>query len=96
MNNIIIGNGIDIQFGGFEYTNKSIIERALVYLKKGDFSTDVYTKKIETWIFILHSVIPDFINGHYDQLAVLKDEKKRVRYFQEYLLDECLYFGYRF
>ena len=35
MNNIIIGNGIDIQFGGFEYTNKSIIERALLYLKTG-------------------------------------------------------------
>ena len=35
MNNIIIGNGIDIQFCGFEYTNKSIIERALLYLKTG-------------------------------------------------------------
>ncbi len=82
MNNIIIGNGIDIQFGGFEYTNKSIIERALLYLKTGDFSTDVYTKEIEIWIFTLPSVIPDIINGHYDQLAVLNDEKEELDTFK--------------
>jgi hypothetical protein len=82
MNNIIIGNGIDIQFGGFEYTNKSIIERALLYLKTNDFSTDVYTKEIEIWIYTLHSVIPDFINGHYDQLAVLNDEKEELDTFK--------------
>jgi len=82
MNNIIIGNGIDIQFGGFDYTNKSIIDRALLYLKKGDFSIDVYTKEIETWIYILHSAIPDFINGDYDQLAVLNDEKEELDSFK--------------
>lgn len=82
MNNIIIGNGIDIQFGGFEYTNKSIIERALLYLKTGDFSIDVYTKEIEIWIYTLHSAIPDFINGHYDQLAVLNDEKEELDTFK--------------
>jgi len=82
MNNIIIGNGIDIQFGGFEYTNKSIIERALLYLKTDDFSAEVYTKEIETWIYILHSVVPDFLNGHYDQLAVLNDEKEELDSFK--------------
>ncbi|WP_158850963.1 hypothetical protein [Algibacter sp. L1A34] len=82
MNNIIIGNGIDIQFGGFEYTNKSIIERALLYLKTGDYSSEVYTKEIETWIYILYSVVPDFLNGDYDQLAVMKDEKEELDSFK--------------
>ena len=66
MNNIIIGNGINIQFGGYQYTNKSIIDRALLYLKTDDFSTDVYTKEIETWIYTLYSAIPDFLSGSYD------------------------------
>ena len=83
MNNIIIGNGIDIQFGGFEYTNKSIIERALLYLKTGDYSSEVYTKEIETWIYILYSVVPDFLNGDYDQLAVMKDEKEELNSFKQ-------------
>lgn len=83
MNNLIIGNGIDIQFGGFEYTNKSIIDRALLYLKTDNFSIDVYTKEIETWIYILHSAIPDFINGHYDQFAVLNDEKEELDSFKK-------------
>lgn len=82
MDNIIIGNGIDIQFGGYEYTNKSIIERALLYLKKNDFSTEVYTKEIEIWIHILHSSIPDFLDGHYDQIAVLNDEKEELESFK--------------
>lgn len=82
MNNIIIGNGIDIQFGGLEYTNKSIIERALKYLKTGDFSTEVYTKEIETWIYLLHSAVPDFLNGQYDQLAVFNDEKEELDSFK--------------
>lgn len=82
MNSIIIGNGIDIQFGGFEYANRSIIERALLYLKTGDFSSEVYTKEIETWIYILHSEVPNFLNGHYDQLAVLNDEKEELESFK--------------
>jgi len=82
MNNIIIGNGIDVQFGGYEYTNKSIIERALLNLKNNDFSIEVYPKKIETWINILYSVVPDFLNGKYDKLAVLKDEKEELESFK--------------
>jgi hypothetical protein len=84
MKNIIVGNGIDIQFGGYEYTNKSIIKRALSYLDKGDFSSDVYTIEIKTWLHILHSVIPDFLVGAYDQLAVLSDEKEELVSFKKY------------
>ena len=40
MNNIIIGNGINIQYGGIEYTNESIINRALSNLKTNKFSKE--------------------------------------------------------
>lgn len=83
MKNIIIGNGIDIQFGGLEYTNKSIIKRALLYLKTNDFSVEVYTKDIETWIYMLYSAVPDFVNGKYDKLAVMNDEKEELETFKK-------------
>jgi len=82
MKNIIIGNGINIQFGGYEYTNKSIIERALFYLERGDFCLEVYTQEIKTWIYILHGAIPDFFDGVYDQLAVLNYEKEELTSFK--------------
>lgn len=82
MDNIIIGNGIDIQFGGYEYTNKSIIERAISYLDNGDFSNEVYTIEIKTWLYILHGAIPEFLNGSYDQLAVMNDEKEELESFK--------------
>ena len=82
MNNIILGNGIDIQFGGLDYTNKNIIERALLYLKTNNFSPDVYTKEIEIWIYTLHSVIPNFLAGNYDKLALFNDEKEELNSFK--------------
>ncbi len=79
MKNIIIGNGINIQFGGIEYTNKSIIERAIKNLETNNFSNKVYTKEIEIWIKILYSTLPDFLKGKYDYFAVLKDEKEELQ-----------------
>lgn len=83
MKSIIIGNGINIQFGGIDYTNKSIVERALLKLKTGDFSKEVYTKKIEGWINILFQAFPYFLRGDYDNLAVLKDEKEELANFKK-------------
>ncbi|WP_299157051.1 hypothetical protein [uncultured Christiangramia sp.] len=82
MKNIIIGNGIDIQFGGADYTNKNIIERALLNLKNKNFSEEVYTKEIETWIYTLHSIIPEILNNEYDQLAVFDYEKSELESFK--------------
>jgi len=83
MNNIIIGNGVNIQFGGWDYTNKSIVERALFKLKTGDYSKDVYTEEIEIWIKMLFQAFPNFLKGYYDKLAVLKDEKEELLNFKK-------------
>ena len=53
MKNVIIGNGVNIQFAGSEYTNESIIKRAITKLETGDYSSEVYTNEIENWIKIL-------------------------------------------
>ncbi len=78
MRNIIIGNGVNIQFGGWEYTNRRIVERALLKLKTRDYSKEVYTEEIEVWMKMLFQVFPKFLKGNYDKLAVLKDEKEEL------------------
>lgn len=83
MSNIIIGNGINIQFGGIDYTNKQIINRALLKLKLNKYNPDVYTKEVGQWIKMLYDAVPHFIQGHYDKLAVLEDEKKELYNFKQ-------------
>lgn len=83
MKNIIIGNGVNIQFGGLDYTNKSIVERALFKLRTGDFSKEVYTKEIDVWIKMLFQAFPNFLKGDYDRLAVMKDEKEELVNFKK-------------
>lgn len=83
MNNLIIGNGVNIQFGGLDYTNKSIIERALFKLKTGDYSKEVYTTEIDVWIKLLFQAFPSFLNGDYDKLTLNSDEKEELSNFKK-------------
>ena len=79
MKNIIIGNGVNIQFDGWDYTNKSIIKRALTILESGVYSKDVYTEEIEVWLKLLYREFPNFLKGDYDKLAVFENEKKEIK-----------------
>ena len=88
MRNIVIGNGVDIQFGGLDYTNKSIIERALTNLKNETFSHEVYTIEIQKWIYLLHENLSHFLKGDYDNLAVMKDEKEELETFKSYYTEK--------
>jgi hypothetical protein len=82
MKNIILGNGINIQFGGLDYTNKHIINRALLKLKLKKYNQDVYTDEIRIWIKMLYQTFPNFIKGNYDNLAVIEDEKVELSNFK--------------
>lgn len=83
MKSIILGNGINIQFGGLDYTNKKIINRALLKLKLKKYNQDVYTDEVRLWIKMLYQAFPDFIRGHYDNFAVLTDEKAELVNFKK-------------
>jgi len=83
MKNIILGNGINIQFGGLDYTNRSIIERALSKLDLKDFNPDVYTKDVGDWINSLYQILPEILHGNYDLYAVLSDEKEELEKFKD-------------
>ena len=79
MKSIIIGNGVNIQFDGSDYTNKSIIQRALTILDSGLYSKDVYTEEIEVWLKLLYQEFPNFLKGDYDKLAVFENEKEEIK-----------------
>lgn len=82
MKNIILGNGINIQFGGLDYTNRSIVDRALSKLDLKDYHPDVYTNDIGDWINTLYRILPDILYGNYDLYAVLGDEKEELEKFK--------------
>ncbi len=83
MKHIVFGNGINIQFGGFDYTNKNIIDRALLKLKINDFHPDVYASVVGDWINKLYQILPDILSGHYDYYAVLSDEREGLEKFKK-------------
>lgn len=83
MNSIILGNGINIQYGGLDYTNKSIVKRAFQKLNIGDFSKKVYPIEVKFWLEYLHKSIPEFLNGKFDKLAVVNNEKEELYNFKK-------------
>ena len=44
MKNIIVGNGINIQYGGDDYKNSNNIKRAIDTLKSGNFPSEILMK----------------------------------------------------
>lgn len=83
MKSIIIGNGINIQFGGAENTNKSIIDRALATIRNNRFDNRVYGKEIGDWLLLLHQNLNGFLCGEYDQFAVLGTIEEELMDFKK-------------
>ena len=83
MKNILIGNGLNIQFSGSEYLNKSIFERALNMLKSNDFPSDLYPKEIGQWLILLFAEVVNTINGKYDKFASSSFEKRALQNFKK-------------
>ena len=83
MKNLLIGNGINIQFGGNEYCNTSIINRAINNLKVSNFNPELYPFQIGNWLILLHKVYSKLLNGLYDKHAFTSDEKISLKSFKE-------------
>ncbi len=82
MKSIILGNGINIQFGGLDYSNRSIINRALLKVESKDFHSDVYPSDVRDWLNALYQILPEILYGNYDLYAVLGDEKEELVKFK--------------
>lgn len=81
--NILVGNGVTIQFGGKEYTNDRIIRRAINNINTKNFPGEIYPREIKDWVLYLHSMVPNVINGQYDNYTNTSDMKKSLISFKE-------------
>ncbi len=78
MNNLLVGNGINIQFGGTDYINKNIIRRAIENVKRGRFPKEIYPEEVVDYLQILYETFPDVIGGKYDEYALANNEKQAL------------------
>jgi len=78
MKTLLFGNGINIQFGGSDNFNKSIILRAIQNTRKSDFPKHVIVDEPELIITLLGYLfleLSSILSHEYDKLAFTTDEK---------------------
>lgn len=83
MKNILIGNGINIQFSNNEYCNNNIIRRALSNLYNNNYNPRLYPHEIGDWLFQLHSIYSNLLNGSYDKHAFTSYEQNSLNSFKK-------------
>lgn len=69
---VILGNGFDIQFGGQEYTNKAIIERAIENTKTAKLEEKGYNIDCAETLNLLWIFSKNIVNGEADSLKDIK------------------------
>lgn len=82
MKNLIVGNGINIQFGGSDNTNKSIILRAIKSCKESDFPKHIIVDTPDfmlTMIGYLFLEVQALLKDGYEKYAISTDEKEGLK-----------------
>ncbi len=95
MKNVLIGNGVIIQFGGKQYLNSAIIQRALDNVSTSDFPSHLYPKECAEFVVALQIEHRKVLNGEYDEYVFtsydrlsLEDFKKRYEKNISYSITE--------
>ena len=69
MKNLLAGNGVTIQFGGTDYLNASIINRAIANIKSGNFPSHLYPAECAAMLFAMQKELSKVVSGEYDTAA---------------------------
>lgn len=83
--NLVIGNGINIQHGGFDFSNTAIILRTLKCFKDPNFPKHILTDdpiEAKCYIGYLFLEIPRILSGDYDALANCSAERSSLYEFK--------------
>lgn len=86
MKNILIGNGVNIQFDNKNYTTQQIVLRILKNCDRDDFPKHIIVNEsylLKNYIGLLFLEIPNIINGSYDQYTNCVAEIKSLASFKE-------------
>ncbi len=79
MKNLLVGNGINIQFGGYENTNESIIVRGIKSLEKEDFPKHIILENTEDLVRLIGYLFIEFkdmLNDDYNLFALSNEEQR--------------------
>ena len=82
LKNLIVGNGINIQFGGLDNINKSIILRAVKFCKEPNFPKHIIVDDpnlMLTMIGYLFLEVQTLLKDGYEKYAISSDEKEGLK-----------------
>lgn len=81
MKTLLFGNGINIQFGGKENSNKEILIRAVKKCREKDFPKDIIIDDPELLVGllgILFREVSEILNNEYERYAISTDERTHL------------------
>jgi hypothetical protein len=78
MKSILIGNGINIQYGGKAYLNENIIRRAINNILAGKFPSVDYPQEVMRWVYELNGIFQAVLRGEFDNYAYASFEKESL------------------
>lgn len=91
LKNLLVGNGINIQFDNENYTTKSIVSRVLRNCDRDDFPTHIivdYPYLMKNYIGRLFLEARKALQGEYDRFVNCKAEEKSLNSFKEQYKDK--------
>lgn len=87
MSSLLIGNGINIQYGGLSCSNKAIIKRVITSVNDSSFPMEAITLTDSLqplWLIgTLYRQIPNVLKGKFDELAIASFEKAALASFRD-------------
>ena len=78
MKNLLVGNGINIQFGGYENTNEAIIVRGIKDLEKDNFPKHIILENTEDLVKLIGYLFMEFkymMNDTYNRFTLSNEEQ---------------------
>ncbi|AKA72367.1 hypothetical protein [Clostridium scatologenes] len=96
MKSILVGNGINIQIGGRDYTNHKIITRLLSNLETNDYSRvfagKINNEQLKVVLNGIHGELKKILRGEYDIYCSTPDEKQTLeRVKKQYTLSSSMF-----
>ncbi|ARC83397.1 hypothetical protein U732_2314 [Clostridium argentinense CDC 2741] len=78
MKSLLVGNGINIQFGGYENTNEAIIVRGIKALEKDNFPKHIILENTEDLVNLIGYLFMEFkymMNDNYNKFTLSNEEQ---------------------
>lgn len=89
--NLLVGNGINIQFDNFNYTTQQIVLRILKNCDRDDFPAPIIVDPpylLKNYLGVLYLKARDIVLGEYDNYANCTAERESIKLFKDRYSDK--------